>query len=189
MTNNKYKILAIFGKSGSGKDTIKKWLGEKANVKIIIPHTTRPKRDSEMNMVDYYFVAKEAFERNRGYYYTISEFNNWLYGNPLSDLDDIKINVGVFNIQDIKQMLACDKIEVFPLLIKAADNIRLLRCLKREEYPDCSEICRRFLADEKDFNDIDFTYDCYENSFGSKEEFLNIIEYDKKLSDFLKIEE
>ena len=33
----------------------------------------------------------------------------------------------------------------------------------REEDPDCSEICRRFLADEKDFNELEFPYYQYNN--------------------------
>ena len=33
----------------------------------------------------------------------------------------------------------------------AKDKTRLLRCLNREENPDCEEICRRFMTDEQDF--------------------------------------
>lgn len=47
-------------------------------------------------------------------------------------------------------------------------KIRLLNQLNRENNPDCSEICRRFLADEKDFlilNDYFFhRINLYENS-------------------------
>jgi hypothetical protein len=38
-----------------------------------------------------------------------------------------------------------------------------LRSLKREIYPNCTEICRRFLADQKDFQGIDFEYEFFLN--------------------------
>ena len=40
--------------------------------------------------------------------------------------------------------------------IKASDKNRLLRALNREENPNVDEIVRRFLADKKDFQDLDF---------------------------------
>jgi len=38
-----------------------------------------------------------------------------------------------------------------------------MRCLQRESNPDCEEICRRFLADLQDFDDIPFEHYCHYN--------------------------
>jgi guanylate kinase len=51
-----------------------------------------------------------------------------------------------------------DNLLVFPVYVEAEPKIRLTRALRREENPDCHEICRRFLADEKDFENLDFDY-------------------------------
>ena len=58
---NKYKVLALFGKSGAGKDTIQKWLTTNYNMNGIISCTTRPKRDYEKDGVDYHFLSNEEF--------------------------------------------------------------------------------------------------------------------------------
>ena len=45
---NKIQIIALFGESASGKDTIQKWVtANYKNVNSIISCTTRPKRDYE----------------------------------------------------------------------------------------------------------------------------------------------
>ena len=166
MKNKKYKILALFGKSGAGKDTIQKWLVDTQNMNGIISCTTRPKRDNEINGVDYYFLNNYKFDtiQLHGNMLETTCFNNWSYGTPISSLDKNKINVGVFNIQGIKSLLEDTRLEILPIYIKCFDKVRLMRCLLREEDPDCHEICRRFLADEKDFEGISFNYETYENS-------------------------
>ena len=84
-----------------------------------------------------------------------TSFRDWFYGTPIESLDKDKINIGVFNIEGIKCLVEDNRLEVYPILIDAPDKVRLLRSLNREEKPDCIEICRRFLADEKDFSEID----------------------------------
>lgn len=64
----------------------------------------------------------------------------------------------MFNIAGIEALLQDNRLEVFPVYVKADDKVRLLRSLNREEDPDCEEICRRFQTDKKDFSFIDFPY-------------------------------
>lgn len=163
---NKYKILALFGKSGAGKDTIQKWLVRTQNVNGIISCTTRPKRDNEIDGIDYHFIsdAEFALKVAEGSMLESTDFNTWYYGTPLSALKKDKINVGVFNIKGIESLLKDSRLEVLPVYIQCFDKIRLLRCLKREKIVDCHEVCRRFLADEKDFENISFDYITYDNS-------------------------
>jgi guanylate kinase len=93
-----------------------------------------------------------------------TEFRDWFYGTSIDELDVEKINVGVFNIAGIEALLADSRLEVIPVLVYAEDRIRLYRALMRERDPDCEEICRRFFADQKDFESIDFNYLIWENN-------------------------
>lgn len=165
---NKIKIIALFGESGAGKDTIQHWLANNYdNFNEIISCTTRPPRDYEKNGKDYYFTNKKHFLTSyaKDEILEFSIFNDWFYGTPRSSLSSEKINIGVFNIQGIKSLLQHKDIAVLPIWIQTDDKTRLLRCLNRENNPDCIEICRRFLADQNDFNisNIDFDFEYYSN--------------------------
>lgn len=158
---NKIQIIALFGESASGKDTIQKWVtANYENVNSIISCTTRPKRDYERNQIDYYFVSLEEFTKYllEGQMVEATDFRGWFYGTPIWALDSKNINIGVFNIAGIEALLQDNRLEVFPVYVKANDKVRLLRSLNREEDPDCEEICRRFQTDKKDFSFIDFPY-------------------------------
>lgn len=159
--NNKYKIIALFGKSGAGKDTIQQWMvSNLPNMKGIVSCTTRPKRAYEEEGKDYYFINHTDFANKilDGSMLEATEFNHWFYGTAIDELDINKINVGVFNICGIQCLLQDPRLKVLPIYIDCYDKIRMLRALNREDDPDCYEICRRYIADEKDFNKIDFDY-------------------------------
>lgn len=166
MNNNKIKILALFGKSGAGKDTVlEKITTDYPNVNKIVSCTTRPKRDYEENGIQYYFLSTKDFlqQVKEGKMLEATEFRDWLYGTPLWALDSQKINIGVFNIAGITKILENPNLEVLPLFISAPDKVRLERALNREDDPDCLEICRRFLTDEKDFSKIPFNFLTFDN--------------------------
>ena len=161
----KYKILALFGKSGAGKDTIQRWLIKTLHLHGIVSCTTRSPRSYEKDGIDYFFLTNEEFTYKvlNGTMLEATEFNGWFYGTPIQALDKDKVNVGVFNIEGIRCLLEDSRLDVLPVYIDAYDYVRLKRCLERERHPDCIEICRRFLADEKDFSNIDFKYIMYLN--------------------------
>lgn len=155
----KIKILALFGKSASGKDTIQKWITTNFPqlTNKIVSCTTRPPRSGEQDGVDYFFLSDEEFAKKvlDGSMLEATSFREWFYGTALDQLDPDKINVGVFNITGIECILQDSRLEVQPVWIHASDRTRLLRSLNREINPDCAEICRRFQADEKDFDEAD----------------------------------
>lgn len=173
---NKYKIIALFGESGSGKDTIKKSILKNNNhFNNIISYTTRPKRNNEVNGVDYNFVDREYFAKNLQDMLEVTSFNNWFYGTNITSLKKDKVNIGIFNIYAIDCLLMDPQLSVLPLYIKCEDKIRLIRCLNREKNVDCNEICRRFLADKKDFLDIPFSYIVYNNSFDNNDNYFDLL--------------
>lgn len=156
----KYKIIALFGKAGAGKDTIQQWIvNNYFDVHGVVSCTTRPPRDYEEGGVDYHFLSSKDFTKRvlDGTMLEATEFRGWFYGTPLTSLDINKINIGVFNIAGIDALLEDDRLEVYPVIVYAPDKTRLLRQLKREQSPDCEEICRRFQTDNKDFLHCDFT--------------------------------
>lgn len=162
---NKIKILALFGKSGAGKDTIQKWIVSKypLNTNSIVPYTTRPPREGEINGIDYHFVTNKQFSEKEMLEYKM--FREWKYGTATDSLCPKALNVGVFNIDGIKSLLSNYELDVLPVLIVCEDKKRLMRTLDREKHPDCEEICRRFLMDNIDFgpNNLNFHYEMFYN--------------------------
>ena len=61
----KYKIVALIGESGSGKDTVLRETVQKyPELHKIITCTTRPPREYEDDGVDYHFYSHEDFIRD-----------------------------------------------------------------------------------------------------------------------------
>lgn len=169
---SKIKVLALFGPSGSGKDEVSRWIASHFSnntLQRIVPCTTRPKREYEINGQDYYFLTHDEFVRKdlNHEMLEVAAFNNWLYGTLESTLSNEYINLGVFNIEGIESLFYHSNIDVLPIFVYCEDKIRLQRALNREEHPNCHEVCRRFLADEIDFQqkNIHFNYITINNSF------------------------
>lgn len=178
---NKIKIVALFGKSGAGKDAIQKRIASSNTYHSIVSCTTRPARENEKNGVNYFFLTNDEFAEKVMNYEMLesTSFRGWYYGTSLDSLNQDKINIGVFNIAGIRIMMDDPRLDVLPICIDAPDKIRLMRSLNREENPDCAEICRRFQTDEADFRTIDFDYETVKNIDLSSaiEEIQKIIKY------------
>ena len=158
-----YNIIAIMGKSGSGKDTLCRALlkrPEFKNAREIISCTTRPIRDNEQDGVDYHFLTNEQFTSQilSGEMVEATVFNNWCYGTSINNLDATCLNIGVFNPEGVGLLRGRDNINLKVIYLEANDKDRLLRQLNREKNPDCHEIVRRFSADEADFSEEEIEY-------------------------------
>lgn len=157
-----YKIIAICGKAGSGKDTLlQEVLKLHPEYNEIISCTTRPPREGEVEGKNYYFLTNEQFAQKvlNGEMLEATIFNDWCYGTSIDGLDKDKINIGVFNPAGINALDENKDIYLITYQIEATDKERLLRQLYREENPNVHEIIRRFQADENDF--MEFDYDTY----------------------------
>lgn len=160
---NKYRVIAICGKSAAGKDTYLQqalgYLGDKAHE--IISHTTRPPREKEVDGKNYYFITEEEFTTKLTHNEMLewAMYRDWYYGTAIESLDKNKINFGVFNRKGIESLTKREDIDLFVILMVADNKARLLRSLNREEFPDVAEIVRRYQADEeewKNFKDYHF---------------------------------
>lgn len=168
---NRYKIIAICGPAGSGKDTILSRLFQtdygKIKLNKIIASTTRQPRSNQADGISYHFLrSADQFMsgENLKKWIEFTCFNNWWYGTSIDSLTKNKINIGIFSPKAIEQILENEEIDCTPIFIQCPDKIRLLRQLNRENNPNCNEICRRFLSDQKDFLNLPFSYKVIENN-------------------------
>ena len=157
-------FIYIMGKSASGKDTIYKRIKEQIDVKTYVLYTTRPIRSNECNGREYYFIDEITLEKYRNEGKVIEERNYntvhgvWYY----CTIDDKQVNIEENNYLLIVTLEAYKDIalyfgeeNVIPFYIELDDGVRLERALKREreeKSPNYDELCRRFLADSKDFS-------------------------------------
>lgn len=154
----KYKIIAVMGQAGAGKDSFVHALiagNYFPGAKEIVSCTTRPIREHEVDGVNYHYLTNEEFADQvvNGEMLEATVFNNWCYGTSIKNLDEKVLNIGVFNPEGIEILQEANNIDLTIIYIIANDKVRLLRQLNREENPNCDEIVRRFSADKKDFND------------------------------------
>lgn len=154
----KYKIIGITGKSASGKDRLLKGikLFNPFDLNIIVPTTSRPRRDCEVDGEDYYFVSEDKFKNLmvKDAFLEVTVHRDWWYGVQVAALDSTKVNVGVFNPIALHLLSQRNDVDLKIFCLEANDKIRLLRQLSREENPDCHEIVRRFGTDEEDFSNF-----------------------------------
>ncbi len=161
------KIFCVMGKSATGKDTIYQKLLHENELKLqrIIPYTTRPIREGEVPGREYHFCTEEDVQKMEAEgrivelraYDTV--YGIWKYFT----VNDECIQLEKENYLLIGTLEAYVKIRdyfgsenVIPIYIEVEDGERLLRAISREkeqDVPKYEEMCRRFLADAKDFSE------------------------------------
>lgn len=158
----KYDIIAITGKSAAGKDRILREIAKmnNKNINIIVPTTSRPMRDYEVDGKDYYFIDENEFFKRLAcnQFIECTTHREWIYGVEFQNLNPFEINIGAFNPIAIKQLAERKDVNLTIFQIEAKDKTRLLRQLNREEDPDCQEIVRRYNSDRFDFSSFDYNY-------------------------------
>lgn len=160
------RLFYIMGKSASGKDTLfHRLLQEKPSLQKVTLYTTRPRREGEADGIEYHFLSSEALEQLRKEGRVIEErayqtvHGVWRYAT----IDDGRIQLSHRDYLAIGTLESYAKIreyfgrdQVVPLYIEVEDGERLKRAIERERRqaePKYEELCRRFLADAKDFSE------------------------------------
>ena len=161
------KIYCVMGKSSSGKDSIYSRIMQQGNPALlrIVPYTTRPRREGETDGREYVFTDEAHVQQLESAgkvielraYHTV--YGIWKYFT----VDDGRIDLSAHSYLYIVTLEGYQKIQryfgssrVVPIYIEVEDGERLSRALNRErmqESPKYEELCRRFLADAKDFSE------------------------------------
>lgn len=154
------------GKSSTGKDTIYKHLMQDSDLglKKIVMYTTRPIRAKEKNGREYHFVSEAEYKMLKEQGKIIEERNYhtqlglWRYFTVWDDSIDLRNDsyavIGTLESY-IKTKEYLGEEQILPILVTVDDGIRLQRALDREraqDIPKYDEMCRRYLADDKDFS-------------------------------------
>lgn len=158
-------LYCIIGSSGSGKNTILEKLLKKPELNLgrVVTCTTRPMREKEIPGQDYHYIDKLlaikmmnsdiVIEARR---YKVNSGEYWYYFTP-----DFCLNESIIQKQNLICVTSPDQFGAYfkafpgyvvPIIITVSDKVRLIRSLSREDDPDCKEICRRYLADTKDYS-------------------------------------
>ncbi len=189
------KIFYLMGKSASGKDTIyKRLLNECPGLRPLILYTTRPMRDGESQGMEYYFVSQEELKNfeDAGKIIELRKYQTvagiWSYATiDNGELGyDHENYLAIGTLESYKKMLDYfGKDIIIPIYIVVEDGLRLERALIRErqqKVPNYMELCRRFLADEKDFSPKKLEINQINKFYENNDLEQCIMEIKKKLS-------
>ena len=180
-------LYCIIGSSGSGKNAILEKLLKKSelNLRRVVTCTTRPMREKEIPGQDYHYIDKSlaikmmnsdiVIEARR---YKVNSGEYWYYFTP-----DFCLNESIIQDQNLICAASPDQFGAYfkafpgyvvPIIITVSDKVRLIRSLSREDNPDCKEICRRYLADTKDYSytDVDPMF-----IFSNNEDIDKLVDY------------
>lgn len=94
------KSLVFCGPSGSGKTTLLSFLLEEYNVfELSVSHTTRTKREGEIEGRDYFFVSKEEFleKLEQKFFFEHEIYNKNYYGTAFEQLKSTS-KVKIFDV-------------------------------------------------------------------------------------------
>lgn len=163
-----YKIIALIGEAGAGKDTLMQYILKKypQYFSEIISNTTRPMREGEVEGVNYYYLTPSEFRSKilNNEMLEATSFNDWFYGTSYDSLHEDRLNIGVFNPDGVRALVHNPNVEVSVFKVSCLAKTRLLRQLTREKNPNVDEIIRRYTTDKKDFKNLDFYYVEVENN-------------------------
>lgn len=160
-------MLILVGASASGKTEVAKLLASKYGIVKAITHTTRNKRQHEINGVDYYFVSKENFLKllKNDYFVEHTEYSGNYYGCSKKEISDNK--VVIVDANGLKSFKALNNKRIITFLLYADEQTRTNRMLARGD--DMENIKKRIENDRNDFSfrnigQTDFVIDTSKNS-------------------------
>lgn len=165
MTKDKGKLFVVSAPSGAGKTTLVSAIVEKMDdVRLSVSHTTRPKREKEVEGRHYHFVSREEFQRlvhQHAFLEHAEVFGN-CYGTSRQSVQDL-LDQGFHVILEIdwqgaelvrKRMPDCHSIFILP-----PSAAELERRLRGRGTDSATVIARRLAQSRSDiahWRDFDF---------------------------------
>jgi guanylate kinase len=139
--------IIICGKSGSGKDTLRKRMQNLGFV-YAKPYTTRPRREFEHDS-DYVFIDNLHFYRlaDQQFFFDSQVYNEWNYGLPNFEWNTC--NLFVMSPATIQKLNEDQLKSCFIIYLDIDKDTRRERILSRIGNADSVE--RRINADDEDF--------------------------------------
>lgn len=160
------RLFYLMGKSACGKDSIYMRLLEELKLDRFLLYTTRPMRSGEAEGVEYHFTDMDAFRKlkDAGKVIEYRDYNtvlgHWIYytvDEGLLGSAGGRDLLGIGTLESYEQLVKYyGQEQIVPVYIEVENGLRLERAISRErkqEKPQYSELCRRFLADEQDFSE------------------------------------
>ena len=143
-------MLVLSSPSGAGKTSIcKKVISLDRKISLSVSYTTRPKRKSEKEGKDYFFVSKEKFEdlKKKNFFIEFANvFDHW-YGTP-KDFIEQNLNNGedvIFDIdwQGAQKLSDFSKNDVVSIFILPPSNKELHERLKKRAEDSAETVSKR----------------------------------------------
>ncbi len=182
-------MLVLSSPSGAGKTTIcKNIINLDKKISISISFTTREKRKSEKDGVDYFFVSKKKFEnlKKKNFFVEYAKvFDNW-YGTPKSFIEknlkkgqDVIFDIDWQGAQKLSDFSKSDVVSIF--ILPPSNKILLERLKKRAE--DSQDIVDKRMSKAKAEMShwIEYDYVLINNDISEcSSEIMNILNAERK---------
>ena len=163
-------IVVIVGESASGKSTLaKQFVENNPSFSRIVTYTTRPKREGEVDGIDYHFVSDEVFDSmvKQGSFVEHASYRDWKYGTAINfGNTENKIVVltpaGARAFRRYKNEHPELHLNVLVVYLKVDRRSRLIKMLQRGD--NIEECYRRSLSDVGQFDSFEDEADCVINN-------------------------
>ena len=153
--NRKGLMLVLSSPSGAGKTTICKEILKKIKeLKLSISYTTRPKRKSEVDGRDYFFISEKKFKelKTNNFFIENAKVFDHLYGTPKDFVEenlikgvDVLFDIDWQGAQKLSNFSKTDIVSVF--ILPPSNSILKERLKKRNE--DSLEIVNKRMSKAK----------------------------------------
>ena len=153
--NRKGLMLVLSSPSGAGKTTICKEILKKIKeLKLSISYTTRPKRKSEVDGLDYFFISEKKFKelQAKDFFIENAKVFDHLYGTPKNFVEknllkgvDVLFDIDWQGAQKLSNFSKTDIVSVF--ILPPSNMILKERLKKRNE--DSLEIVNKRMSKAK----------------------------------------
>ncbi len=182
-------MLVLSSPSGAGKTSIcKKVISLDRKISLSVSYTTRPKRKSEKEGKDYFFVSKEKFEdlKKKNFFIEFANvFDHW-YGTP-KDFIENNLNNGedvIFDIdwQGAQKLSDFSKNDVASIFILPPSNKELHERLKKRAEDSLETVSKRMSKARSEISHwIEYDYVLINNNLENcSSDVLNILNAERK---------